>query len=171
MKGIIIYHSSTGFTERYAKWLSESLGYETVPFAKRATVDPAACDIILFGSYFHMGMIRKIKWLKEQLPSLADKRVGVFVTGGMPAGWEDIEKGLKQNFTDDEWKRLGVFYLPGGMAYEKMGPVDRALMAGFRSMVRKKEGENSELYQHIKASYDLSDKAAITPVVDWCKQA
>lgn len=170
MKGIIIYYSLTGFTERYAKWLGEALGFDTVPYAKRAKANLASYDMVLFGSSFHAGMIRKFKWFKQQLPTLTDKRLAVFVTGGMPANSEDIEKGLRQNFTDSEWQQVRAFYLPGGLNYEKMGPVDRVLMAGFRSMVRKKEGENGEIYQHIKASYDLTDQSAILPIVQWSQE-
>ena len=39
MKTLILYHSKTGFTERYAKWLAEALQGDCVPFQNRRKID------------------------------------------------------------------------------------------------------------------------------------
>ena len=63
-----------------------------------------------------------------------------------------------------------VFYLPSGLNYEKMGAVDRAMMAMFRSLMKKKEGEDSEAYRAVSASYDISSKEYLKPLLQYLKE-
>ena len=67
------------------------------------------------------------------------------------------------------WNQLHAFYLPGGLRYERMGTVDRAMMAVYRRMLRAKEGPDSLAYQTICRSFDMADRAAIRPIVDCCQ--
>lgn len=39
MNAIILYYSKTGFTKRYAQWISEALSCECVSFEQRGRVD------------------------------------------------------------------------------------------------------------------------------------
>ena len=168
-KTVIVYHSKTGFTKRYAEWIAEALSCEAIPYAKRKTLSLAQYDTVLYGAGFHAGTIRGIKWLKEQLPSLSGKKVCVFTTGASPVESPDVPKALRQNFSDEEWEKVHTFYLPAGLAYEKMGAVDKLMMAGMRAYMKKQEGENSDAYHMICHSYDHSSKDAILPIVDYCK--
>ena len=76
MKTLILYHSKTGFTERYAKWLAEALQGDCVPFQNRRKIDLSLYDRVVFGAGCHAGTIRKLKWLKDNLPKLAGKSRG-----------------------------------------------------------------------------------------------
>lgn len=73
MKTLILYHSKTGFTERYAKWLAEALQGDCVPFQNRRKIDLSLYDRVVFGAGCHAGTIRKLKWLKDNLPKLAGR--------------------------------------------------------------------------------------------------
>lgn len=79
------------------------------------------------------------------MTELSGKRLAVFATGAMPPESPEPEKALKQNFSEEEWQKLKVFYLPSGLNYEKMGAVDRAMMAMFRSLMRKKKGRTASI--------------------------
>lgn len=37
----------------------------------------------------------------------------------------------KENFTDEEWAKIKVFYMQSGLCYEKMGIGDKLMMAIF----------------------------------------
>lgn len=169
-KAMIIYKSKTGFTEKYARWLAQATGCEAIPYARRNQVNLAQYETIVYGGGFYAGMIGGLKWLKERLPELGNRRVAVFATGGMPAKAQDIEATLRKNFTQEEWTRVKVFYMPGGMCYERMSIVDRLLMAMFRKMLAKQEGENSEMLKAIQSSYDLTSQEAINPLTEWIAQ-
>ena len=73
-------------------------------------------------------------------------------------------------FTDAERSRIATFYLPGGLNYERMGALDRAMMSAFRKMLASKKDRTPEddmALSAISKSYDASDRAAIAPIVRW----
>lgn len=154
MKTVIIYNTRTGFTGRYAGWIKTAVNAELVPYNKRKRIDFDKYDTVIFGSRFHMGMISGIGWFKKQLPRLAGKKLIVFATGASPEESEDL-----QNFTKEEYGMIKPFYFRSGLSYEKMGPLDKFLMAGFRSMLKKTEGENSEAYKNVSVSQDFCSKS------------
>lgn len=168
-KTILICHSLTGFTQKYANLISAATGCDVVSYAKRNKADLSQYDAVIFGSSFHMGHIRNFKWFKQQLPALQGKKIAVYCTGAMPGGAEDAAKVMHSELTDEEREHVATFYMPGGLCYERMGALDRFLMAGFRSMVKKTEGEDSVMYQTIIKSYDLTDETAIDPLVAWLR--
>lgn len=138
----VIYCSKTGFTRKYAEWLAEALGCEAIPYHQAVKTNWTDCDTVIFASWFHAGRIQKLDWFKR-LPLTGKARI-VAAVGAMPADAPEVQAALRSNFADD-WAQFRVFYLPGGLCYEKMGAADRALMAIFRRMVRQKEGADSRL--------------------------
>ncbi|MDE6847513.1 MAG: flavodoxin domain-containing protein [Lachnospiraceae bacterium] len=173
-KVLIVYYSKTGFTKKYAEWieesLSEGLSCDVFSYSKRRKIQLSQYDIILFGGGFHAGQINGIKWFKTQMHKLSDnanRRIAVFATGAMPAEAPDIEKALRQNFTEEEWAKITAFYLPGGLCYEKMGVGDRLMMAAFRALLKEKNVD-SQMQQIVAHSFDLTSKELITPLVEWC---
>lgn len=170
MKTIIIYRSKTGFTERYAQWIAEELGCEAVPFKQAGQLDLSGYDTVIYGAGFHAGMIPGAKKYAA-MPALADKHVIVFATGAMPAEAPDVDKSMRQNFTEEQLTRVKTFYLQAGLNYERMGVMDRLMMKVFSAMVKKQEGEDSEMYRMVSTSYDLCDRMQIAPLVEYCRQA
>lgn len=165
-KTAILYVSKTGFTQRYAEWIAQRLGANALPFSQRRACKFADSAIILFGSSLHAGRIRKVKWLKRRLPGWQGKRIVLFVTGAMPDG-PDAQSTLRQNFTGGQWEKIKVFYLPGGLCYERMVRLDRMMMAGFRRFLQKAEPD-SEAARMVAHSYDLSDQGAIDGLARYC---
>ncbi len=174
---LIIYYSKTGFTRKYAEWIREGLpkniDCDLVPYEERKSIQFKKYDTILFGGGFHAGQINGLKWFKAQMGKQArnaekkDRRVGVFATGAMPADAPDVEKAMRQNFTEKEWADIKTFYLQGGLCYEKMGAGDKLMMAVFRTIL-KKTNADSQMQQAVSHSYDLTSKEAVTPLVEWC---
>ena len=122
---------------------------------------------MIFASWFHAGRIQKLDWFKR-LPLTGKARI-VAAVGAMPADAPEVQAALRSNFADD-WAQFRVFYLPGGLCYEKMGAADRALMAIFRRMVRQKEGADSPTFRALSQSYDLTSREALTPVIACCRE-
>lgn len=166
---VLIYHSKTGMTEKYAKWLCEELPCALVPYQDRNNTDLAAYDAVIYAGGFHAGKISGISWLKTKLPQLAGKTVFVLATGASPADSPGVQDALDGNFTPDERELLRAFYVQSGLCYEKMGPVDKLMMAVFRAMVKKAEGSDSETYQAICHSFDHSTKEALHPLIQFLK--
>lgn len=163
----VIYCSKTGFTRKYAEWLAEALDCEAVAYPQAVKATWSDYDTVIFASWFHAGRIQKLDWFKR-LP-LAGKTRIVAAVGAMPADAPEVQAALRSNFGDD-WAQFRVFYLPGGLCYEKMGAVDRAMMAIFRRMVRKREGPDSPTLRALSRSYDLTSRGALEPVIACCRE-
>ena len=170
MKSIVIYNSKTGFTKKYAEWISEAAGCECVELKKAGKVKLAEYDSIVFGGWCMAGGLSKLPWFKKQIPALsvAGKKLIVLMVGASPAESKEAQDSLRRNFTDDEWNKVKAFYCPGGFNYEKMGAMSRFMMKMFTTMLaNKKDATEAErnMAQMITHSYDISDKKYIEPIL------
>lgn len=167
MKTAIIYYSQTGFTEQYARWLAEETKGECIPFQQAAGKDFSDYDTIVFGSWCHAGLIRKLGWFKKRMPEWRDKKKIVFAVGASPAGGAEIEEALRKNFTAEEWGELSVFYCPGGLRYERMKPASKMMMKLFSKMMAGKKNKSEAekgMAEMIAHSYDISDRKYVMPI-------
>ena len=168
MNAIVIYRSKTGFTKRYAEWIAAALGCEALDWKDAQGKQLSDYDTLIYGGWFHAGSVMGLKKFLQVAEPLKKKLV-VFATGASPAENPDNEAAMKKNFTTEQWGRIKAFYLPGGLNYEQMGAVNKAMMAAFRVMVKKQEGENSQMYQMLCKSYDLAEEKYIQPLVEHCQ--
>ncbi len=168
MNAIVIYRSKTGFTKRYAEWIAAALGCEALDWKDAQGKQLSDYDTLIYGGWFHAGSVMGLKKFLQVAEPLKKKLV-VFATGASPAENLDNETALQKNFTTEQWGRIKAFYLPGGLNYEQMGAVNKAMMAAFRVMVKKQEGENSQMYQMLCKSYDLAEEKYIQPLVEHCQ--
>ena len=79
MKSIVIYNSQTGFTKKYAEWISEATGCEAVEFKNASKMNLFEYDAIVFGSWCKAGYIQNVKWFKKIMPELAEAGKKLFV--------------------------------------------------------------------------------------------
>lgn len=170
MKIAVVYHSQTGFTKRYAQWIAQATGADCFDAASARRQDFSGYDAIVFGGWLMAGSISKFGWFKGQLPKWAGKRLAVFAVGGTPAESPDIMPRLESLFTPEERRQVQLFYMPGGMNYEAMPAASRLMMRLFTKMLSgKKDKTEAEkgMLAYVAASYDLSDRRYIQPLVDW----
>lgn len=170
MKTIIIYTSQTGFTKRYAEWISEACGGECVTLRQASPKKLSEYDAVIFGGWFMAAGITKLAWLKKQLPALtsAGKKVIVYAVGASPAESPDVPVAMQRNFSDAAWASVKAFYCPGGLNYEKMNfPSKFVIQMLVKSLKAKKNASEKEKYQAqmMSHSYDLSNKKYIEPVL------
>ena len=169
MKTIVIYNSQTGFTKRYAEWIAEAAGADCFEFPSAKKKDLAAYEAIIFGGWACAGSISKISWFKGNIDKWADKKLIAFCVGASPIDNPEVEQSLKQNFKEPELKKVNIFYCPGGLNYEKMPASSRLMMKMFIKMLKAKKDKTEaeqEMIKMISASYDISDKRYIEPVLE-----
>lgn len=170
MKILVIYHSKTGFTRRYAQWLQEDISCDIVPYDRRNTVELSRYDAVVYGAGCHAGSIRKLGWFLDKLPELSGKRLAVFFTGATPAGAPLVEEAIKKNFTPEQLEKMGVFYLWSGLNYEDMGPLDKFMMTMLKRMLHAKADatqEEKEMAKVISSSFDKTDRAYLRPLEEY----
>lgn len=169
MKKIVIYKSRTGFTKRYAEWISDELMCEILDFEKINKLNLDDYDLVIYGGRVHAGNIDSLKKVKDILKDKKCKLI-VYATGATPiTAAEEIDNIMKINFTDNS---IPCFYMQSGLCYEKMGFVDKTIMKMLSKMLSSKkdktDAENGTAIA-ISKSHDISSKSYIMPLVDYIK--
>lgn len=167
---IVIYNSKTGFTKRYAEWISESIGCECVELSSTKKVNIDSYDTIIFGGWACAGTVSKLKWFKDNMKKWTNKKLAVYCVGGSPIENPAVEKSMKGWFTEEEHEKVSLFYCPGGFNYDKMSVPSRLMMKMFASSLKAKKDKTEEekiMAEMISKSYDISDKKYIVPIVEW----
>lgn len=172
MKTVVIYNSQTGFTKRYAQWIAEETGADCLELSTAKKRNLTAYEAIIFGGWACAGSIHKISWFKNNINQWAGKKLIAFCVGGSPIESPDVSAFLKSNFSEAELEMVNVFYCPGGFNYEKMSTPSRLMMKMFIKTLKAKKGktqEELEMIKMISASYDISDKKYIEPILQCLK--
>lgn len=168
MKTAVIYTSQTGFTKKYAQWISEETGADCFELGTAKKQDFDQYDAIVFGGWACAGKISKLSWFKSHMAQWLGKLLIVFCTGGSPAESPEIETFLRNNFSEAEREKVSVFYCPGGFQYEKMSAGSKLIMKMFQKMVGAKKDKTEvdrEMLKMISHSYDISDKKYVEPII------
>ena len=184
MKTLIIYSSQTGFTERYASWLKETLDAECISIKNAKSVDLSSYDKIVYGGWCCAGSINGLNSFIGKLAKAKDdivannKKVAIFAVGSSPIENPDVSKALDKINSDVE-KKLGskietmkTFYCPGGLNYEKMNTPSKLAMKMFVSILKsnKNKTEKDEIQiKMISSSFDIADKRHIEPILEFVK--
>lgn len=174
MKLLVIYKSKTGFTKKYAKWISKELTCPDVSYEDLKSVILSDYDIIIFGSRIHAGRVDGLSKFKKQLSERDNKKLVVFATGATPANaLEVIGKIWKSSFPTEEELKTPHFYMQAGLIYEKMGAGDRFIMKTLAKFLSSKNNKNSVengCEQAIRNSYDISSIEYIDPLINYIRE-
>lgn len=145
MSKIIIYNSKTGFTEKYAKWLSEDLGIETIAFKDAKKLDLSKYDTVIYGASILANMIRDIGTIKSK----KIKNLVVFAVGFTVESDDYVNTLKKVNNLDSK-----LFYLRGGVDFDKLG--------FFSKFIFKKASKQT-------VSVDMTSKSYLLPLEEYLK--
>ena len=130
----------------------------------------AAYGTVIFGGRFHAGSVDGLKQAKALAAACQVPRFLVFATGATPAAAQDqIAAAWAANLTPEEAAHIPHFYFPGGLRYEAMPLGDKLMMKAFSAMLRRKKNKTPDeqaMAEAITASYDLSAREHIAPLVD-----
>ncbi|MDE7262766.1 MAG: flavodoxin domain-containing protein [Oscillospiraceae bacterium] len=107
---IIIYHSKTGFSQRYAQWLAEALDCQAVPYRDRKSVNMSRYDTIILLGGLYAGNMSGLGWLKKQ--PLTGKRAAAVAVGCSPMEWPGQAESMEKLFGGTP---VQGFYCQGGL--------------------------------------------------------
>lgn len=161
---VIIYHSKTGFSQRYALWLAEELNCQALPYRDRRTINLSRYDTIILLGGLYAGNMSGLSWLKKQ--PLAGKRAAAVAVGCSPMDWPELAASMEKLFGGAP---IQGFYCQGGLAYDRMGAADRAMMAALRTALRHKP-EMADMLAGISQSFDGAKREYLAPVIAWAKE-
>ena len=163
-KTIIIYRSKTGFSRRYAQWLAEDLRCQAADYRERNRLRLPEYGTIILAGGLYAGQMSGLGWLKQQLPGLAGERIAALAVGCAPADTPDLPESMEKLF--GPLPQVRGFYCQGGLDYEHMGAVDRAMMAALRAALKARP-DQADMLEGISRSFDGSRREYLEPVVQW----
>lgn len=170
----VVYASKYGTTKQYAQWLADTLSAEL--FEKKA-IKPSALepfDTIIYGGGLYAGGINGVSLITNNFSRIQMKHLIVFTCGLADPTDKDniqhIQEGLNKVFSPDMRERIAFFHLRGGMDYQKLSFMHKAMMSMLHKMLAKKDAatlrtEDRQLLETYGNKVDFSDKASIAPIV------
>ena len=171
MKALVIYTSQTGFTKRYAQWISERTGgdiFDLKDAQKKYSDFFKGYDSIVYAGWCMAGKVVKVNWFLDRAASLKDKRLAVVAVGGSPSDNPDVDATLRNMLNDEQKQYVRAFYCQGGIDYEKMKLPSRLAMKAFVKVLKNSKDEKQrEVGNLIDHSYDISDVKYTNPIVSY----
>lgn len=163
MIAAVVYTSETGFTEKYAKWISSQLACDCFPATDISTDSLKRYGVIIYGGWVMDGVIQG---LKRSLPLFKDKKLVVFGVGALPAS----EKQAKFLAEKNEVADTPFFYFQGGVHFKDLTRSRRnglkALQrGGNRGSMAKLSDEVRFFRDHYGETFDDSSKSATYELV------
>lgn len=145
MKTLVIYKSKTGFTKKYAEWISEELSADILDASKVNINMLSAYDCVIYGGGLYVVGINGVKLITQNVDKLKGKKIVVFTTGMSPSREEGVSEVISKNFTLEQQKIIQFFYLRGGFDYSKLNPFDKILMTLLKASIKWKKIRKKKL--------------------------
>lgn len=161
MKTIVLYHSSTGFTQQYAQWIAGRLGCSAIR-TKEASGTLSQYDAVIYGGNVMAGLIVGLGPVLKENP----KSLVVFAVGFTPRG-DALSARLRQDNQLPE--NVPLFYFEGGLRRERLSLPKKLILSMVRRSLSKKEAltpEERELVRRMSSSVDCSSQEQIQPLVE-----
>lgn len=160
---IIVYNTNTGTTEKYAKVLSEKMGYECVSFAKSKKID--ANEEVIFMSWIMAGSLDKYKEAVERFSNIK------LVCGvGMLPDEKNRLKEIEKNSISQEY-----FVLAGGFDKKKLKGMHKMVMNMMINQLKTKAGSapsasQLEMIKLFDEGFDLYHEDRLAPVIEYLEK-
>ena len=140
MKILVTYQSKTGFTKKYAEWISSEVNAELKDIKSVDNLNDY--DLIIHGGWIMGGMIMGLYKIKKLNP----KKLIVLACGYTPSNRVDIKKMIEINNLND----IPLFYYDGGMNPKKMGFIGRTIVKMVtKEKIEYKDNTNKELIKDL----------------------
>lgn len=171
-KTIVIYKTTSGFTKKYAEWITQSLDCDIMDRRLVDTNNILDYDVIIYGGSLHAVGISGIDIIKKNLSKLTDKTIVIYTTGASPARPKISSEVLNRNFTPEEQKQITFFYLRGGFNFHKLNCVNKVLMTFMKWKIKSKKDWNSDekgMMEAFSNPVDFTDRENIKELVDFVR--
>lgn len=169
MKGIILYQSKYGATEKYARWLQEELGFACIKTRQATAAMLKDYDVIILGGGVYASGIAGLSFLKKNIGALTGKTVAVFCVGASPYDEDAIAQARQLHFTG-ALQNVPLYYCRGAWNEDAMTFGDRTLCRMLQKAVAKQDPSTYEPWQKalmcaVGQACDWTDKAYLEPLI------
>lgn len=154
MKAVVIYASKSGFTKKYAEWISKEVNADLFELKNVKADILTEYDTVIYGGGLYAVGINGIKFIKNNMDKLIGKKVAIYTTGATPYRDETVNEVRDINFTVEEQKHIRFFYMRGGFDYNKLKPIDKVLMTLLKLKIKLKKNRIAD-EKGMLAAYDV----------------
>ena len=168
-KILVVYKSETGYTKKYAEWLSHELSCDIKENKKLALEDLTPYNTIIYGGGLYAIGINGLSLIKKNLDSLKDKKLILFAVGATPPREKDLQKVWESNLTEDQRAIIHTFYCRGGFDYSKLSTKNKLLMNMMKKKLQCMKNPDEDALGMLEAfnkPVDFTDKQNIIPIVE-----
>lgn len=172
-KGIILYHSKYGSSEKYAKWLAENTGFALQKIKDAQIEEILSYDIIVFGGAIYASGISALRFYKKHRSMLVDKDLLLFCVGASPYDEQTFVELLQHNLPDEDLNAIPAFYCRGAWDESNMTFIDRTLCKLLYKSLQKKDktslaGWEEALLEAGGQVVDWTDRSYLTSLTELC---
>ena len=172
-RGIVLYQSKYGSTEKYARWLAEESGYDIIEVKKAKADTMNGYETVIFCGAVYASGIAGISYLRKNKNALAGKRTAVFCVGASPYDEKAVADVKAQNLKE-ELKDIPLFYGRGAWDEEGMSLPDRMLCRMLQKAVAKKDPDTYEPWMKALMcaagqKCDWTDKTYLEPLIGYLR--
>ena len=162
MKGIIIYKTKYGTTEKYAELIADETGLDAVNIDRFDIKDIYKYDYIVIGSPTYAYGLIAGGWIKKNKKTLLNKKVFLFSVGGIPAEDKDMLNKIAINsIGKDLFSHITYCHCRGVFKYNKLSFGDKLLMKIAIFLTKSPDGKKKML-----EGYDLFDKVYVGSLIN-----
>lgn len=170
---LVLYTTKHGTTQRLAEKIAQPLD-ALVKDAAYAKVGKAKTyDAIVLGCCVYMGKIKGLDFFADHAAELSDKRLVLFTCGLYDPEIEENRRMLDDQIRKalgDAARHVAVFHLRGGIRWQSLGLIERAMLKAMMADMKKKPEEDRTLIEQQMIDteggvIDFSDEADIASIV------
>jgi menaquinone-dependent protoporphyrinogen IX oxidase len=144
LRTVVVYRSISGFTKKYAEWIANDLSADIYDIRELNIDRFIDYDLIIFGGSLHAVGINGVKFIKENLGKLSEKKIVIFAVGASPPKENVLDEIRNNNFSDEQQKKIMFYYLRGGFDYSKLNFSNQVLMTLYRIRLKMKKNRTSD---------------------------
>ena len=160
MNRIILYASTYGTTEQYARWISEEIGVPAVPLRNAQKVQLRQAKWVIVGCPIHAGRPAAAGWVRKHWSQVADKVVILFTTSGAPPEIPALREGFAASLPEHIRSKIEYHPLGGRMLMSELKPIHRLLMR-----IGQKLEKDPDAKAGMVRDIDNVDRTSIAPIV------
>ncbi len=157
MKTMIVYESKRGYTENYAKMISDQLGADIYKFEDVSLETISRYETIIFGGGIYSDQINGIDRFIDLIRNESDKKVVIFGVGMSPIFNEYIDKLYKVNIEDKLQQEIKFFFFRGGVHLDRLSSIERKVLVAFLKITEIFQESYTAVTTNSKHSDDVID--------------
>ena len=178
-KVLVMYFSKYGSTRKYAEWIASELNGDVYNIKNIKRNILGDYDTIILGSGLYAGKIEGINIIINNYETIKDKKLIIFTCGladyNKTENVNNINKRLEKIIPVNIRENIKIYYLRGGMNYEKLNLKHKIMMGFLKKMTQKKgterlNEETKEFLESYGKIIDFTNENSIKEITEYCKQ-